>query len=361
MFILLPPLPAHTAQLRDTIQAAALQSIISTIARISARFLYALVGSLIQRKEAVMADHRTIPHCIRSQSFSRRRLEDLFATAEALRNGMKKHCMSDRILVSLFYEPSTRTRLSFESAAIRLGGRIIGTENAAEFSSVIKGESLEDSIRIIGAYGDVIVLRHTQDDAAERAAAVSRVPIINAGCGMGQHPTQALLDIYTITRRRGGIDGVTIALVGDLLHGRTIRSLAYLLGKFSGVRILFVAPTALQVGADILRYLQKHSVAYEQLDRLDDIVGTVDVIYTTRVQRERIPGLSGPEFTRLQQAYRIDLAMASRMRPDAFIMHPLPRNDELPPEINPLPQAAYFEQAENGLWVREALLYEIFR
>lgn len=301
-----------------------------------------------------------LPHCIRSQQFTRAKLEKLFALADKLHAGQRSYALKDKIVISLFYEPSTRTRLSFESAVLRLGGSIIGTENAAEFSSAIKGESLGDSIRIISSYGDVIILRHKDDDAAECAASQSTVPIISAGCGKGQHPTQALLDLYTIRQRRGKIDGLRIVMCGDLKHGRTVRSLAYLLGKFKDVHITFVAPETLRIGRDILSYLDRHDVRYEETGRLADVAPTVDVIYTTRVQRERIPGLEHGAFVRLQQEYRIDRALAGRMHADAFIMHPLPRNDELSTDVDDTPHAAYFQQAQNGLWVRMSLLHMMF-
>src|ERR1700722_6821083 len=175
-------------------------------------------------------------HIIESQQFDPQALEKLFAIADALEQ-QPDDSMRGKIMASLFYEPSTRTRLSFEAAMLRLGGNVISTENAKEFSSAAKGETLEDSIRVVGNYADIIALRHFENDAAERAAKVSHVPIINAGSGAGQHPTQALLDVYTIRRELGGIDGLKIAMVGDLKHGRTVRSLSYLLGKFKDIVI----------------------------------------------------------------------------------------------------------------------------
>jgi len=301
-------------------------------------------------------------HIIRSQQFDTGSLSEIFDLTDEIRDAKMPHgTMQRKILVSLFYEPSTRTRLSFESSMIRLGGRVIGTENAREFSSAIKGESLEDSVRVMGGYGDVIVLRHFEDDAAERAAAISKVPIINAGCGKSQHPTQALLDLYTIWRELRRRDGISVALVGDLKYGRTIRSLAYLLAKFPDVEIHFVSPSGLRVESDIPEYLDRHGVRYEEWHSLRDVIGIVDVVYMTRVQKERMPGgISGMEMARIQETYRIDEALARRMKKDAIIMHPLPRNNEIAWEVDELPQAAYFRQAENGLYVRMALLEWIF-
>jgi len=296
-------------------------------------------------------------HIVEAQQFDRAFLEALFAEATELKT-KPSDSMCGKILASLFYEPSTRTRLSFESAALRLGGQVVGTENAHEFSSAIKGESLEDTVRIIGGYADVIVLRHSENDAAQRAAVVAEVPIINAGCGTGQHPTQGLLDLYTITSECGKIDGLTIAFAGDLKFGRTIRSLAYLLGKFKDIQIVFVSPQELRVGTDIKDYLERHAVAYKEVATLEEIIGGVDVLYQTRIQTERME--NAKEAQRLQAgAYRIDKALALQMRPGAIVMHPLPRNSEIAPEVDTLPCAAYFRQAQNGLYVRMALLQKI--
>jgi aspartate carbamoyltransferase catalytic subunit len=241
---------------------------------------------------------------------------------------------------------------------LRLGGSILSTENAREFSSAAKGESLEDSIRITSMYADVITLRHYEEDAAERAAKVATVPIINAGSGKGQHPTQALLDLYTIKREHGHIDGLSIAFVGDLKHGRTVRSLAYLLGKFDSVRIHFISPSELRIGADIKEYLDRHGVAYTESDDLESALGHIGVLYQTRIQKERFE--DALQYELLKHAYRIDRETVSRMRPGAIVMHPLPRVDEIAVEVDQLPQAVYFKQAQYGLLVRMALLKMLF-
>lgn len=241
---------------------------------------------------------------------------------------------------------------------LRLGGTVLSTENAREFSSAAKGETLEDTVRVIGDYADVIVLRHHEDNAAERAAKVSHVPVINAGSGAGQHPTQALLDLYTVVREHGHIDGLTIGLSGDLKHGRTVRSLAYLLGKFEGVRIIFISPPELKVGADIKEYLDRHGVSYAETGDIREAIGRVGVLYQTRIQKERFADPS--EYERLKGSYRIDAKLAGQMKKGAIIMHPLPRVDEIAPEVDALPQAVYFKQARYGLLVRMALLKWIF-
>ncbi len=292
-------------------------------------------------------------HIIESQQFDRELIKYLFEEADRLEK-TREESLRGKILASLFYEPSTRTRFSFESAMLRLGGSILSTENAREFSSAAKGETLEDSIRVMSNYADLIVLRHPEDDAAERAARVSEVPVINAGSGRGQHPTQALLDLYTIAREHGHIDGLTIGLAGDLKHGRTVRSLAYLLGKFEGVRIIFVAPPELKIDSDIKEYLDRHGVSYAETPDIREAIGRVGVLYQTRIQKERFEDHN--EYERLKHSYHIDAALAEDMRKGAIIMHPLPRVDEIAPEVDTLPQAVYFKQARYGLLVRTALL-----
>jgi aspartate carbamoyltransferase catalytic subunit len=237
---------------------------------------------------------------------------------------------------------------------LRLGGAVITTENAKEFSSAVKGETLEDSTRVISNYADVIVMRHYEQGASVRAAAVSGVPIVNAGDGAGQHPTQALLDLYTIKRELGKIDGVTVAFVGDLKNGRTVRSLAYLLGKYKNIKIYFISPVALRVGDDIKEYLTKHKTAYEELESLDTVITKVDVVYQTRIQKERFK--SEKEYKKYKGCYRIDAAMVEKMKKKSIIMHPLPRVDELSVEVDSSPKAAYFKQVKYGLLVRMALL-----
>ncbi|HUI41019.1 MAG TPA: aspartate carbamoyltransferase, partial [Terriglobia bacterium] len=247
------------------------------------------------------------------------------------------------------------TRFSFETAMLRLGGRVISTENAAEFSSVSKGETLEDTVRILNGYADVIVLRHSEVGAALRAARVSRVPVINAGDGVGQHPTQALLDLYTIKKEIGHVDGLQIAMVGDLAQGRTVRSLAYLLGKFDNVRMWFVAPPLLRMKDDILTHLREHGVRYEEESSLEKVLPQVDVVYQTRIQKERF-GDRIADYERCRGLYVISRSSLSLMRPGAVVMHPLPRIDEISAEVDEDPRAAYFRQAENGLYMRMALL-----
>ena len=303
-----------------------------------------------------MAIGSRLPHVIESQQFTRSLLEDLLARAEEIKAEPHRFSgrLNGRVMAALFYEPSTRTRLSFESAMLRLGGQTMGTDNAREFSSAAKGETLEDTIRIISGYADVIVLRHNEEGAAKRAAAVSTVPVINAGDGPGQHPTQALLDLYTIRDELGRIDGLKIAMVGDLANGRTVRSLTYLLSKFKDIKIWFVAPPQVAMRDDLKAHLDEHHIPWEEAEDLDAVLPEVDVVYQTRIQKERFADPA--EYQALKGIYRIDNRALGLMRKYAIVMHPLPRVDEIAPEVDADPRAAYFRQARNGLHIRMALL-----
>ncbi len=295
----------------------------------------------------------TLDHVLSASQFDRPLLDGLFARAAAL-EGTRGHSLAGRIMATLFYEPSTRTRLSFESAMLRLGGTVLGTEAAHVFSSAMKGETLEDTIRMVCAYADIIVLRHDREGAAAQAAAVASVPVINAGDGPGEHPTQSLLDLFTIERELGRIEGLHVAICGDLRFGRTARSLARLLALYDGVRISFVAPDVVQVGSDIRSFLDSRGVAYRLHSRLDDVIADVDVVYQTRVQKERFTDPA--EFEAARGAIRIDAATMERLPQRAVVMHPLPRVDEIAPEVDSDPRAAYFRQAANGVALRMALL-----
>ncbi len=303
-----------------------------------------------------MAVGSRLRHVIESQQFSRELLEEIFSRAHEMR--LEPHRASGRlqgrVMAALFYEPSTRTRLSFEAAMLRLGGQTMGTDNAREFSSAAKGETLEDSIRVVSGYSDVIVIRHHEEGAARRAAAVSEVPVINGGDGTGQHPTQALLDLFTIQDELGTIDGLNVALVGDLANGRTVRSLAYLLGKFRDVRVWFVAPAQVAMRQDIKDHFDTHRVSWVEESDLDRVLPQVDVVYQTRVQKERFPDEAS--YLAVKGIYTIDAAAMAKMKSKAIVMHPLPRVDEITPDVDSDPRAAYFRQARNGLHIRMALL-----
>lgn len=294
-----------------------------------------------------------LEHVLSASQFDRGLLDSLFGRAAAL-EGTRGHSLSGRIMATLFYEPSTRTRLSFESAMLRLGGSVLGTEAAHVFSSAMKGETLEDTIRMVCAYADVIVLRHDREGAAAQAATVASVPVINAGDGPGEHPTQSLLDLFTIERELGRIEGLHVAICGDLRFGRTARSLARLLTLYDGVRISFVAPEVVQVGSDIRALLDERGVPYHLTSRLDEVIGTADVVYQTRVQKERF---TDPiEFEAARGAIRIGPETMRMLPAAAVVMHPLPRVDEIDLAVDSDPRAAYFRQAANGVALRMALL-----
>ena len=302
---------------------------------------------------ATTAEHRMLGHVITAEQFDRMLLDHLFRRAAALAD-VRDDRLAHRIMATLFYEPSTRTRLSFESAMLRLGGSVIGTEAARTFSSAIKGETLEDTVRMVSTYADLIVLRHDEAGAAARAASVASVPVVNAGDGPGEHPTQALLDLYTIEREIGHVEGVRVAFCGDLRFGRTARSLALLLALYPGVRLTFVAPPVIQVGGDILARLEARGVQCTLADQLTDVLDDVDVVYQTRVQKERF---TDPlEYEQARTAIRIDGAIMRQLPAKAIVMHPLPRVDEIAPEVDADPRAAYFRQAANGVAIRMALL-----
>jgi aspartate carbamoyltransferase catalytic subunit len=298
-------------------------------------------------------DPMKLKHVVESQQFTVPLLMELFDRTRGMERVVARGGSLDyqnRIMATVFYAPSTRTRFSFEAAMHRLGGRVLSTEQARVFSSEIEGERVEDSIRIIGSYSDVIVIRHNEQGGAKRAAQVSPVPVINAGDGNGgQHPTQALLDLYTIYRERP-LDGLSVAIIGELDKGRTARSLAYLLAKFERVKIFFVSPPELQMKPDILEYLDEHDVRYELESDIDRVIREVDVVYQTRIKPERVADIRG------LKRFAIDSAVLQRMKPDAMILHPLPRTVELDKTVDDDPRALYFRQAVNGLYVRMALL-----
>jgi aspartate carbamoyltransferase catalytic subunit len=318
---------------------------------------------MLNKEDATMT---TFPlrHVIESQQFDRELLEMVFRTADQMKADLAgerrfARSLEGRIMASLFYEPSTRTRFSFESAMLRLGGAVITTENAREFSSAAKGESLADSTLIMNGYADVIVMRHNEAGSAARAAEISDVPVINAGDGAGQHPTQALLDMYTIVDAFGGIRSLKIAMVGDLRYGRTVRSLAYLLTKYEDMEIIFVSPPVCKMEGDIKAYLDRNNLPWREESNLADVAPQVDCIYMTRIQKERF---HDPEdYKAAAGKYILTPERVRTMKPDAIIMHPLPRVDEIPREVDDDPRARYFQQARNGLYIRMALLYLLLR
>lgn len=300
-----------------------------------------------------------LKNIIESQQFTVPLIMDLFDRTNQMKRIVARGGTRDyenKIMTSLFYQPSTRTRFSFESAMYRLGGKVLTTENAKEFSSEVIGEQLEDTIRIMANYSDVIVLRHLEAGGAKRASSISPVPIINAGDGSGgQHPTQALLDLFTIFDECKTLDGLSVAFIGELDQGRTVRSLAYLLSKFARVKLYFIAPEELQIKSDILEHLDEHEVSYQLVKEPDNILKRVDVAYQTRINFNR---LNNKELD--LSKYHIDKNTLKSMKHDSIIMHPLPRANELGHEVDNDPRAAYFRQAQNGLFVRMALFTMLF-
>ncbi|CAI8617749.1 unnamed protein product [Vicia faba] len=292
---------------------------------------------------------------IEAQQFDRDILNAIFEVAQDMekieRNSPESQILKGYLMATLFYEPSTRTRLSFESAMRRLGGEVLTTENAREFSSAAKGETLEDTIRTVEGYSDLIVLRHFESGAARRAAAIAGIPIVNAGDGPGQHPSQALLDVYTIEREIGKLDGIKVGLVGDLANGRTVRSLAYLLAKYKDVKIYFVSPEL----DDIKDYLTSKGVDWEESYDLVEVASKCDVVYQTRIQKERF-GERLDLYEKARGKFIVNQNILNAMQKHAVIMHPLPRLDEITVDVDADPRAAYFRQAKYGLYIRMALL-----
>jgi aspartate carbamoyltransferase catalytic subunit len=302
-----------------------------------------------------------LKHVVESQQFDRDVLDLVMETAQRMKADVEEGgprysaSLAGKIMASLFYEPSTRTRFSFETAMHRLGGRVITTENAKEFSSAAKGESLRDTILVINGYADAIVMRHHQAGSAQMASEISRIPVINAGDGPGQHPTQALLDLFTIRDSFDDIGGISIAMVGDLKYGRTVRSLCYLLTKYEGVRVFFVSPPVCRMDEDIKAYLDRYGVSWREESDLNDVLAKVDCLYMTRIQKERFNDLK--DYEEASGKYVLSAESVSLMQPGAIVMHPLPRVDEIATDVDADSRAKYFQQAHNGVFVRMALLY----
>lgn len=296
---------------------------------------------------------------ISALDLKREEVELLLNEAESMRNELKGrrclHLADDRVVMTVFLEPSTRTRLSFQYAAAYLGARGIDF-GATEMSSIQKGETFEDTVTMVDGYGpDVIVLRQSVPGNAKRAAEIARAPVINAGDGANEHPTQALTDVYTIRREIGRLNGVKVGIMGDLKHGRTVSSLSYMLDRFDGNSITYIAPDELQVRPEVVSGLTrtKHSKA----ERVEDVIEELDVLYVTRIQKERFTDQK--EYERLKGSYVISRGFLEKFRRRPIIMHPLPRVDELTVDVDGMKEAKYFEQAKNGVYVRMALLKEV--
>lgn len=261
--------------------------------------------------------------------------------------------LEKKIMACLFFEPSTRTRLSFESAMLRLGGSILGFADIGVTSAGGKGENLADTIRTVEQYADLIVIRHPLDGSAKLAAEFSSIPIINAGSGSEEHPTQALLDLYSIKKMKDRIDGLSISLCGDLKYGRTVHSLGIALSNYN-VKVTLAAPSTLKMKPMIVRELDKAGIEVKQVDDIKDAVKNVDVCYMTRIQKERFPDIR--EYDKVKGKFRITMDEVDMMKNDAIILHPLPRVDEIDSEVDSAPQARYFDQVYSGVVTRMALL-----
>ena len=291
-----------------------------------------------------------------TKQFDKEELEIIFKVAskmEPIAKGEEKSdLLNNKYLATLFFEASTRTRLSFEIAMLRLGGSIINS-TGIPFSSIIKGETLHDTAKVVANFVDVIAIRHPDIGSAEQAARASDKPVINAGDGHGQHPTQALLDLYTIQKEKGKIDGLTIAMAGDLKYGRTIHSLAYLLAHYD-VTIYFVSPEILKIPDNEIDFLKNKGIKYIETDDLKSTLPELDVLYDTRIQQERFKDLT--EYERVKSCYIINKELLKGAKKDITIMHPLPRLEEISAEVDSLPNAAYFRQSFYGVPIRMALL-----
>jgi aspartate carbamoyltransferase len=307
-----------------------------------------------------LGDHKTAPwygkDIISVKQFDREALEYIFAVAHEMHD-MVDHIgtfdlLKGKILANLFYEPSTRTSSSFTAAMERLGGSVIPI-NEVKYSSVSKGESLADTVRTLECYADVIVLRHPEVGSAAIAAQAAHKPVINAGDGIGEHPTQALLDAFTIREEIGHLDGLTVTLLGDLKHGRTVHSLARLLSLYK-VKINYVSPDILRMPAELIDELKQKGVKQAEFSTLDEILSTTDVLYVTRVQKERFSDEAAYES--VKGAYVIDPKVMKAAKERMIVMHPLPRVGEISSDFDSDPRAAYFRQMEYGLYVRMALL-----
>jgi aspartate carbamoyltransferase catalytic subunit len=283
------------------------------------------------------------------RDLGREEIEKVLDRAQTIRPDSS--LLRGRVMASLFFEPSTRTQLSFATAMERLGGSVIGF-SGVEGTSIQKGESLYDTIKMVERYADVIVIRHPLEGSARFAADVAQIPVINAGDGANQHPTQTLLDLFTIRRFCGRLDGLSIGMVGDLKYGRTVHSLATALTHFEEVKLRLISPPLLRMPPRILEEELRGKIEFEETEELE--LSDLDVVYMTRIQRERFPDVE--EYERVKGAYILDLEACRQLKPEAIILHPLPRVGEIDPEVDRLPQAKYFEQAASGVPVRMALL-----
>ncbi len=291
-------------------------------------------------------------HVISIADLTRHDLETVIATAQQLKREPRTDLLKDKVVASCFFEASTRTRLSFETAVQRLGGTVIGFDDGGNTSLAKKGETMADSVRIITSYVDAFVMRHPKDGAARLASENSSVPVINGGDGSNQHPSQTLLDLFTIHETQGKLDGLTLAFVGDVKYGRTVHSLAQALALFN-CKFYFIAPEALAMPDYICEQLDAHGIQYQLVETIEEVVSELDILYMTRVQKERF---EETEFQHLKSKYKLDASMLEGAKPNLKVLHPLPRIDEIATDVDATPHAYYFQQAQNGVFARQALL-----
>lgn len=294
-------------------------------------------------------------HLMNPLDFTVEELDQLFVLAGDIEKNREKyaHACDGKKLATCFYEPSTRTRLSFESAMLNLGGSVIGFSDAGS-SSASKGESVSDTIRVISCFADICAMRHPKEGAPMVAASHSSIPVINAGDGGHQHPTQTLTDLMTIHSLKGRLSDFTIGLCGDLKFGRTVHSLINALVRYPGIRFLFISPEELRIPDYITDMLKEKNIPYEEKIRLEDVMGELDLLYMTRVQKERF--FNEEDYVRLKDFYILDQAKMKLAKPDMIVLHPLPRVNEISVEVDDDPRAAYFRQVQYGVYVRMALI-----
>ena len=294
-------------------------------------------------------------HLMSPLDFTTEELDKLFDLANDIEKNKEKyaHICEGKILATCFYEPSTRTRLSFESAMLRLGGQVLGFSEASS-SSAAKGESVSDTIRVISSYADICAMRHPKEGAPMVAAEKSLIPVINAGDGGHQHPTQTLTDLLTIRSLKNTLSNFTIGLCGDLKCGRTVHSLIHALVRYTGIRFIFISPDELKVPDYIIEELEAHNIPYEEVRNLEAVMPQLDFLYMTRVQKERF--FNEEDYIRLKDYYILDKAKMELAKPDMLVLHPLPRVNEISVEVDSDPRAAYFKQAQYGVYVRMALI-----
>lgn len=295
-------------------------------------------------------------HLMNPLDFSVGELDDLMNLASDIEQNPDKyaHACDRKKLATLFYEPSTRTRLSFEAAMLNLGGSVLGFSEASS-SSASKGESVSDTIRVIGCYADIVAMRHPKEGAPLVASIHSKVPVINAGDGGHQHPTQTLADLYTIRKLHGRLSNLTIGLCGDLKFGRTVHSLIEALSRYEGIKFVLISPKELRVPEYIREeVLEKKGIPYQEVEKMEDAMPNLDILYMTRIQRERF--FNEDEYLRMKGFYILDKEKMELAKPDTYVLHPLPRVNEISVDVDDDPRARYFEQAQNAVYMRMALI-----